>query len=69
MVISVFSSPISCRSEATFPAYGCGSPSPSSHDDPQAPNRSEQGTVIPSLASTAWTWSLQLLRSPTSFCR
>jgi hypothetical protein len=21
------------------------------------------------LASTAWTWSLQLLRSPTSFCR
>jgi len=21
------------------------------------------------LASTAWIWSLQLLRSPTSFCR
>ena len=34
MVISVVSSPASCRSEVTFPAYGCGSRSPSSHADP-----------------------------------
>jgi len=67
--ISVFSSPISCRSEVTFPAYGWGSRIPSSHAVPQAPNRSEQVTAIPSLASTAWTWSLQEVRSPTSFCR
>jgi hypothetical protein len=30
---------------------------------------SEQVTGTPSLASTAWIWSLQLVRKPTSFCR
>jgi len=69
MVISAFSSPISCRSEVTFAAYGWGSRSPSSHAVPQAPNRSEQVTASPSLASTAWTWSLHEVRRPTSFCR
>ena len=36
------------------------------HADPQAPNTSEQVTGMPSLASTACTWSLLLVRSPTS---
>src|SRR6266487_257269 len=68
MVISVVSSPVSCRSEVTFPAYGWGRHSPSSHCRPLVPNKSECVTGMPSLASTAWTWSLVLLRSAMSFC-
>src|SRR6266704_3082556 len=66
MVISVVSSPARCRSEVTFPAYGCGIRSPSSHADPARPKMSVQVTVTPSLASTPCTWSLQLVRSRTS---
>ena len=54
------------RSEATFPAYGCGSARPSSQVFPHTPKMSVQVTGMPSLASTAWTWSLQLVRSRTS---
>ena len=60
---------MSCRSEATLPAYGCGRPSPSSHAVPTAPNRSEQVTGMPSLASTACTWSLPEDRIRTSLIR
>src|ERR1019366_9619749 len=49
MVISVVSSPARCRSEVTFPAYGCGSRSPSSHADPALPKMSVQVTGTPSL--------------------
>ncbi len=45
--------PVSCRSEAAFPAYGRGSRSPSRHACPCTPNRSEQATGTPGLASTA----------------
>src|SRR6266536_1603446 len=69
MAISADSSPARCRSEVTFPAYGCGSRSPSSHADPATPKMSVQITGTPSLASTPWTWSLQLVRSCTSLCR
>src|SRR6266568_1385949 len=57
MVISVVSSPARCRSEVTFPAYGCGIRSPSSHADPARPKMSVQVTVTPSLASTPCTCS------------
>ncbi len=36
---------------------------------PQAPKMSEQVTSMPSLASTPWTWSLQLVRMCTSLQR
>jgi hypothetical protein len=68
-VISAASSAQSLRSEATFPAYGCGSSRPSSHVFPHTPKMSLQVTGMPSLASTAWTWSLQLVRSRTSLIR
>ena len=45
---------------------GWGSCSPSSHADPQVPNRSEQVTGMPSLASTACTCALPEDRSRTS---
>ena len=58
-VISPVSSPISCRSEATLPAYGCGR---SQAVQPRLPVHAEdvrmQVTGMPSLASTACTWSL-----------
>ena len=63
------SQPISSRSEATFPAYGWGRASPSSHADPQVPNRSEQVTGMPSLANTACTCSLPDDRIRTSLIR
>jgi hypothetical protein len=65
-LISPVSQPTSCRSEATFPAYGCGRRRPSSHVLSQAPKMSVQVTGTPSLASTACTWSLPLVRRPTS---
>jgi hypothetical protein len=34
MRTSAFSQPVSCRSEVTFPPYGWGSRSPSSHAEP-----------------------------------
>jgi hypothetical protein len=68
-VISAVSPPASVRSEATFPAYGCPSASPSSQVFPPTPKISVQVTGTPSLASTAWTWSLQLVRSRTSLIR
>jgi hypothetical protein len=43
--------------------------SPSSHADPAVPKMSVQVTGTPSLASTACTWSLQLVRRPTSLAR
>ena len=36
---------------------------------PHTPKMSLQVTGMPSLASTAWTWSLQLVRSRTSLIR
>ena len=66
---SAASQAMSCRSEATLPAYGWGGFSPSSHVSPKAPNRSEQGTGMPSLASTACTWSLADDRIRTSLSR
>ena len=68
-VISLVSQLISCRSEATFQEYGWGRGSSSSQADPQAPKMSEQVTSMPSLASTPWTWSLQLVRICTSLQR
>jgi hypothetical protein len=57
------------RSEATLPAYDCGSARPSSQVLPHTPKMSAQVTGTPSLASTAWTWSLQLVRNRTSLIR
>jgi hypothetical protein len=68
-VISAASSPASARSEATFPAYGWPSSRPSSQVFPHTPKMSLQVTAMPSLAKTAWTWSLQLVRSRTSLIR
>ena len=52
-----------------MPAYGCGSTSWSSQIPPPRPKISEWMTGIPDLARTACTWSLQLVRWPTSLCR
>jgi hypothetical protein len=68
-VISAVSPAARLRSEAAFPAYGCGSARPSSHALPQAPKMPVQPAGTPSLASTAWTWSLPLVRSRTSLIR
>ena len=67
--ISAVSWAFSGRSEATLPAYGCGRRRPSSHACPCTPKMSEWMTGMPSLASTACTWSRQEVRSPTSLCR
>jgi hypothetical protein len=69
MVTSAVSSPASLRSEATLPAYGCGSGSPSSQVLPHTLKMSLQVTGMPSLASTACTWSLPLVRARTSLRR
>jgi hypothetical protein len=53
--ISASSTPISARSEATLPAYGAGSVTPSSHAGPHPPKMSVRVTGIPHLASTACT--------------
>ncbi len=50
-------------------AWVADSSRPSSQVFPQAPKMSVQVTGIPSLASTAWTWSLQLVRSRTTLIR
>jgi hypothetical protein len=68
-VISAVSSPASARSDGTFPAYGWPISRPSSQVFPHTPKMSLQVTGMPSLASTAWTWSLQLVRSRTSLIR
>ena len=67
--ISPVSAPASCRSEATLPAYGCGSWSSSSQACPCTPKMSEWVTGMPSLASTPCTWSLSEVRALTSLCR
>ena len=69
MLISVLSSPMSCRSEVTFLAYGWARCRPSSQADPATPKMSVQATGTPSLASTACSWSLQLVRRLTSLAR
>jgi hypothetical protein len=68
-VISAVSPVASVRSEATLPAYGWPSSKPSSQVFPHTPKMSVQVTGMPSLASTACTWSLQLVRSRTSLIR